>query len=530
MSLPSRFMRVVEILPGLYEEWDSDTIFDLSIKHQVDFACTSLPYGTCSLSMDNQSRRFEPRNKSGIFNSIEEGQPIPINLGVLLEDGTVDYTQVGIYYQYSAGWKTGDNGLTMKWDLVDIIGLLAERSYIVPASLPTTLEGWISDLVAQLGLAFVGHYIIDPNYASMAVTANKKEDVEGQTCGDILRYLCMSVGCFPRADAETGYLAVEPLWNQGNYITLDNMVNYPLMKANQDLALITFTLADGNNTIYNISGNNIASSNTVSVENPFIHTVEQAVTASKNIIAMYGGTSIEINGRGDMSAECGDVASIQLNESEATSGRLIQQEFFFSDGVMRDLPSMFIQADGSFLFEDRELITTSGTWKAPSGVNQIRVIVGGGGSGGTDGKKGTWNGNGANGVNGSGGQIWYGTININEGQEFNISIGAGGEKGQAGGITTFGDYSSANGHVYLPSYTDIKSGDTFGRTGVTAPLNGSSDGGKGGRGGKMGKKHIETITTVAGSVEVEIIDRQPKSGESGVKGASGFVLVYYNKS
>ena len=42
----------------------------------------------------------------------------------------------------------------------------------------------------------------------------------------------------PRADAETGYLTAEPMWNQGSKITLDNLIDYPTMKANADIAAL----------------------------------------------------------------------------------------------------------------------------------------------------------------------------------------------------------------------------------------------------------------------------------------------------
>src|SRR5699024_3016555 len=55
-SIPSRRMRVVEIVPGLYEEWGGDMLAAFSLKHQGDISCVSLPYGTCAIKIDNQSR------------------------------------------------------------------------------------------------------------------------------------------------------------------------------------------------------------------------------------------------------------------------------------------------------------------------------------------------------------------------------------------------------------------------------------------------------------------------------------------
>lgn len=532
-SIPYRRMRVIEIVPGVYEKWDGNMIASFSLKHQGDVSCVSLPYGTCTIKMDNQSRRFEPRKKNGVFQSIEERQGIDVSMACRLSDGTDEYKRLGIFYQHSGGWKTGDNGLTIQWDLVDIIGLIADREFIVPDTLPTTLEGWISALVAQLGVNFEGRYTVDPSYASKAVTVRESSDVEGQKCGDLLRYACMATGTWPRADAETGYLAVEPLWDQGNKITLDNLTSYPTMKANSDISSIIFTLNDGNSTKYVVSGNFTASSDTVSVENPFIKTQADALTAARLILAAYGGNKIEITGRGDPTSEIGDVDTVWLDESQATTARRIQQDFSLTDGVLQNVGSTLLQADGSYLFEESVVLTTDGTWTAPAGVSQLRLILVGKGENGQNGTDGTWDEAGVDGADGEGGLVWSSTVNINDQQEFQVSFGE---------HTIFGTYSSANGKRYEYGFTDIASGNVYGRTGVSSPMAGSGDGGSGGKGGEKGNKHTETVSADSGSsttrgniapgggtITIEIVDNYPGEGEPGVSGATGCVVVYWDK-
>lgn len=520
-SLPYRRMRLVEIVPGIYEQWDNNIIAEFSVKQQGNVACTALPYGTCTLKMDNLSRRFEPRAKDGLFQSIEERQGIDIAIGVRLSDGTDDYKRVGIYYQYSGGWRTGDNGLTMQWDLVDIIGLLASREFLPPSTLPTTLEGWISALVGQLGVNFANRYTVDANYSGAAVTASSVADVTGKSCGDILRWVCMAAGVWPRADAETGYLAAEPLWSEGNKLTLDNLTAYPILRANSDVAAIIFTLHDGNGTQYIVSGNSTASSETVSVDNPFIHTQAQALTAARMILSTYGGNQLETTGRGDPTREIGDVETVWLNESSATTARLIMQTLQFSGGVLQGCQSQLLQADGSFQFQGRDQITESGTWTAPAGKTQLRVILVGHGGNGTAGTDGSWDEAGAPGAPGLGGLVWAGTININDGQSFVVTIGEN---------TVFGAYSSANGKRYANGYTDVASGDSFSRTGVAAPLPGSGDGGAAGKAGAQGQRRQETKKNEDGSTTTRWrVSAYPGKGTPGKEGATGCVVVYWDK-
>ena len=554
-SLPSRRMRVVEIIPGVYEEWTEDIVAAFDCKQQGDVSCLSLPYGTCTLKMDNLSRRFEPRSKSGLFQSIEERQGVEAYIGVRLADGTVEYKRVGVFYQYSDGWKTGDNGLTMQWDLVDIIGLLADRAYLAPTVLPITLSGWISSLVAQLGTNFAGRYTVDADFADLAVTASSRAAVSGKKCGDILRWACMATGTWPRADAETGKLAVEPLWNQGSKLTLENLVNYPTMKANQSLASLIFHLSDG--TEYVVSGNSTSSEKTVTIENPFLHTQAQALTAARLILSCYGGNQLELTGRGDPASEIGDVDTVWLDESQATAARRIYQTFQFADGVLQGCQSKLLQADGSYLYDAFEIIRESGTWTAPPGVTHLRLVLGQGGQGGGYGGDGYVGGSGAfpgqgvtsgygdPGADGLGGKVWFDTVTINAGQTFNVSLGAGGAaattqgaEGSEGGETTFGVYSSANGQRYPNGYTDIANGQVFARTGVAVPESGTGDGGKGGDGGDPGQgywKEYQYHPSGAPDYVINtgykfVVTKQPGKGKKGKDGATGFVMVTWDRS
>jgi len=520
-SRPGRRMRLVEILPGIYEQWDGNMLAEFSVKQQGNVACTALPYGTCTLKMDNANRRFEPRKKNGLFQSIEDRQGIEIYIGVKTADGTIERCRLGTYYQYGDGWKTGDNNITMQWYLVDIIGLLADREFIPPSTLPTTLGGWLSALTGQLGVNFKDRWHADPNFTALPVTVRTAEDIRGKKCGDLVRWVCMATGTWPRADAATGDLTAEPLWSEGNKVTLDNLTAYPTMSANESIAAIIFTLNDGSDTQYIVSGNSTSSSSTVSVQNPFIKTQAQALAAAKNILATYGGNVLDLTGRGDPSSEIGDVDTVWLDESQATTARRIMQTFSISSGVLQGCQSQLLQADGSFLYQGREVITTPGTWKAPAGKKSLRVILVGKGGDGTRGQDGTWDAAGADGVDGLGGLVWAGTININDGQEFPVTFGED---------TTFGAYSSANGKRYENGYTDVASGDSFARTGVAKPRAGTGDGGAGGKGGEQGRRQKITWEDEGGfSHSYWKIYSYPGVGADGAMGASGCAVVYYNK-
>lgn len=541
-SLPGRRMRIVEIVPGIYEVWTGDELCEFDVKHQGDPSCLTLPYGTASIKMDNLDRRFDPRTKNGIFLMIEERQGIELYLGPSLPDGSVEYKPLGMFYQSAGGWMTGNNSMTMGWELVDIVGLLAHRMYLPQGDPPTTLKGWLKALTGQLGANFVHRVQVDPAYADLPVSAN----TDGLTCGDILRYVCMATGTWPRADQSTGYLAAEPLWSEGNRITLDNLNKYPTISANEDVAAIT---VNG----YTAQGNSPSCGDTVEISNPFLPAGKR-VEAVRSLLSFYGGNKIETIGRGDPSGEIGDVDTIWLAEGNATTARRVKQRLTISNGVLKNCSSSFVRGDGLFLFTNRVQILESGTWTVPEGVFQIRVVLVGHGNAGSSGSDGLWNNNinsfmgtydypqapnggwGVNGTDGAGGKIWEGVVDVNPGQVIQISTGSGARN------TTLWNYSSANGKQYPNGFTDIATGDVYGRTGGSGKP-GSGDGGRGGAGGTAGSWHTEGVWVYDNGhigiipnddspghwEQVVVIDRAPTNGRPGSNGGTGSAIIYWEK-
>lgn len=555
-SLPGRRMRVAEIVPGVYEVWTGSEIekSGLAVKMQGDPSCLTLPYGTATIKMDNQSRRFDPRTKDGVFLMLEERQGIEFYMGPKLPDGTTDYKPLGVFYQANGGWKTGDNAITMKWDLVDIIGLLAHRTYQGPR--PTTLKGWLEALAEQLGENFAHRVRVDPEYADLPVSGVPS----GLTCGDILRYVCMATGTWPRADQSTGYLTAEPMWSEGNRLTLDNLNKYPTIRANEDVAAIT---VNG----YTAEGTAPACGNTVEIANPFLpNDEEKEISVVRSLLTFYGGSKFETVGRGDPASEIGDVDVIWLAEGNAVTARRVRQELTISNGVLKNCTSAFVRGDGLFLFTNRVQFLESGTWTVPENVWKLRVVLVGHGGHGSPGSDGQWNnsrnqwmgshvyaqaangGWGQPGAPGAGGNVWQGVIDVNPGQVIHIVVQP------VRGDTTLWNYSSADGKNYPNGFTDIATGEVYGRTGGSNKP-GSGDGGDGGMGGDAGSWYNRGVWVYddghvappgsgnpfvpegvdpdydgPGHWEHEtVIEREPTKGTSGTAGATGCAIIYWEK-
>lgn len=536
-SLANRRVRLRQMLPGFHLIWSGDDIASLTVEHNTDPSCTSLPYGTARLSIDNSGKTFEPRNKEGFFRSIQARQIVEIYIGLLVGD-KYEYKSIGKFYQHSGGWSSSDNGLSIDWDLVDIVGLLSEKEYILPTTLPQTLAEWAESFVSKLGDNFTDRYIVDENYADIAVVPPAKKAVKGQSIGDLVRYACLASGTWPRADMETGYLTFEPLWDQGVKMTLHNMNQYPVMSENDDVGTVTITkpeIIDDDGTIieeeqYEYGGTNLAASKNISVESPFILSDEDVNNIFRQVITQCGGNAYDVTWRGDPCSECGDVVTLELDEQHGTSARLVEQSFDYSSGVLANCKARLIQPQGYWTYANGTMFTEDTTWTVPENVYLIYAIIVGGGKAGENGGAGDYQQDGLDGYDGRGGKIYADGMNVFPGQTIAVTIGSGSTSFyQEPEPSTFGMFSSDDGEVYNPSYTDIRSGSAFGRRGVKNPLPNTGDGGKGGKGGKQGKMHMGKKKDDYGFVEeIEVVDVAPGKGEKGSPGASGCVVVYWN--
>lgn len=557
-SRPYTYPRLTDLFFGLFEQWSGRDICSVDVLTESTFTGLSLPYSTCDLEAYNKGHRFDPYAPNSLFLSIEERQAIPIDWGIYLPDGSIEWVPGGWYYQQSGGWEIKD--LTVRWSLVDIIGMLVDRNYSPPDTLPTTLGGWIASIVACLGVNLAGRYIVDDEVKDLALTA-AVEDVTDLTCGEVLRFACMATAAWPHQDFATGFLRVSRRgYDTGANITGSNMPSWPKMQANEEIADITFKLDDNQEVTF--PGTNTASDKSLTVDNPFVHTTDDARRVVSNVMSQYGGRKFTVRSRGNPASETGDIDTVATAFGTTISARRYKHQLKLVDGVMRNLPSYLIQTDTDKSYDRTVILTGSGTWKAPTGVRELYVQLVGGGDGGDGGEGGAWlhedDYSPAPGKAGKGGRVLIVTLSINSGQSFTYSCGKGGKggaggahatwsnppnddqqpgkPGTAGTATTFGAYSSANGKSYPAGITDVETGKyyaadgTDGKAQVDNPKTASSgepNTGNAGSGGDSGANGYFTVTRYPGR-NVYKAESYPSDGARGGDGADGIILVQYN--
>ena len=104
--------------------------------------------------------------------------------------------------------------------------------------------------------------------------------------------------------------------------------------------------------------------------------------------------------------------------------------------------------------------------------------------------------------------------------------------------------------VVIPSFTDLASGNAYGRPGVKNPVSGTGDGGSGGEGGDAGVGYWQEEYWTQGDVDAGkhpgtdrfgnsivgqqkgwdfVVVKEPGPGKPGVDGADGVIVIYWDK-
>lgn len=524
-SWPHRRPRVLEIMLGAFELWTGADIYEMDIVHQTDFSNLTVAYDTASISVRNEGRRFYPRAKQSIFNSIEARQPVKLFYKISQPGGPEETVPAGVMYLQTNGWEQAATGRSFTLNFTSIVGLLAERTLKLPEVLPQTVQGWVELLLSTLGANFSGRYEIADGILELPLAASA-DDVNAKNCGMILRYICMAVGCWYGCSPTTGNLTIQAVTEtEGDYIPLSGQFSYPEESAADEYADVTFKLAD--DEIYTVGGGNTDAGQSLTIDNPFIRSEAAAKLAAVNILRFAGGSRFKLTGRGNPASELGDVDTFETIFAERVSARRYKQQFKFNNGVMLQAPSWFLQGSWAAEYGAREEINETSVWTAPEGVSRIRLILIGHGADGEDGEDGSWSANGDPGAGGAGGKVWVGSVNVTAGGNYAITIDD---------ESSFAGYSSANGVAYDSGWGDIYTGLTYaapgtnGKENCKTPQNGA-DGeagtGNGGQGGSGGRQGARAWDSDAGKWRYK---RSPADGGAGGKGASGCVIIYYDKA
>lgn len=274
---------------------------------------------------------------------------------------------------------------------------------------------------------------------------------------------------------------------------LESGVNYAVLSGSVHCVLTGKSYTHTARTVSLRADNASGADNIYTSANATLVSLANANRVAQRLMAYYGYAKTVSVGIVTETERPGDAVSFTDPFGDPQSGIIASMDINMS-GILRAdtlLTTNYTPGAWGNNYSTRTLVTTSGNITIPDGVTKIRAVLIGGGEGGqpgSDGEHGT-NGtatdNGSGGEGGEGGQpgnggkILIADIDVTPGQTIAAAIGAGGTPGQAGGATTFGGYTSADGTAVDVGYLDVMQNTRYGYPGRAGVKGGKGNGAEG---------------------------------------------------
>lgn len=274
---------------------------------------------------------------------------------------------------------------------------------------------------------------------------------------------------------------------------LESGVNYAVLSGSVHCVLTGKSYSHMTRTVSIRSDDAYSADNIYTSTDATLVSLANANRVAQRMMAYYGHAKTVSVGIVTETERPGDAVSFTDPFGDPQNGIIASMSINMSGVLKADtlLTTNYTPGQWGNNYSARTLVSESGSVTIPAGVTKLRAVLIGGGSGGetgADGERGT-NGTsedngtggegGAAGNPGSGGKILITDIDVTPGQVITATIGAGGLPGQAGGATTFGTYSSADGTAVDVGYFDVMQNARYGYPGQPGIKGGKGNGSDG---------------------------------------------------
>ena len=216
---PYRRVRITEIDFGIVEEYTDDNLFSVGLLEELSPTSQEVAANELTYEIDNQDKRFDILNPTGIYSFLQRKQKITTQIGVQTLPGVYEYVNMGIHYLTE--WKSNAGTFTATFVALDILDIL-EKSFWRKSDLANiTLENLA---IAVFADAEITDYDIDASLASITV----KNYMPIVTHRQALQMIAVASESVVYSDRD-GQIVIKPLsaTPSGKTISLDDVYESP---------------------------------------------------------------------------------------------------------------------------------------------------------------------------------------------------------------------------------------------------------------------------------------------------------------
>lgn len=235
-SLPHRRVHVTEMLFGIVESFDDNSIVSFDIIKEIPSKCDSLPVSQITLTFDNSNNRYDMINPTGAYRYLKFGMPLKIKVGIGDEPTNLETYDLGTFYFYQA--ETADDGMTAVFTCQDILTYL-DRSFFTGVGGNMAMANVIAEINQRIGSGFTWNNEITDTFKG-------PESGNTMSCRDLLQKAC-------EATRAVCYVGRDEVINVKRYGFSDSVCSYdfdkvvqaPQISSDQRITKVTCEYGDG---------------------------------------------------------------------------------------------------------------------------------------------------------------------------------------------------------------------------------------------------------------------------------------------
>ncbi|MBU3208683.1 hypothetical protein KPL28_03405 [Clostridium algidicarnis] len=118
-----RRVKITEVDFGIIKEYTDSNLIKLNVLQEINTTSSTLPSDELKFTVDNSNREFNVLNPTGFYAYLQQGQECFVDIGVMLEDETIEYIPIGKHYLKQ--WQSDEGTLTTTFTARDVIDRLS---------------------------------------------------------------------------------------------------------------------------------------------------------------------------------------------------------------------------------------------------------------------------------------------------------------------------------------------------------------------------------------------------------------------
>lgn len=333
MSRPFSRLRIAEVMFGVIETYDADTVADATLKYAVDPIAEALPTKECIVRLDNSNRRFNLINPEGIYSYLQQPQAFYVSIGVGDSLDTVEYVSMGEFFFATASAE--DSSLTAEITAYDWLYWLENSTYKNTETGTWSLRSALQAILTDAG---IDAEIIISNDAANTLLQRVADDM---THREAIRQAVQAACCTAYFDRDNR-LVVTDLGTGAavDVLDQDNLTEPPKVRMESAVNTVQLTTRDtARNTDLVFTAANVSRGELPQVKAVTNHMVtpERGQTVADWLLARcQGRLTYEVRGRGNPETEIGETVQIKDYFDVNRNAIVTKQQYKYDGGLSED--------------------------------------------------------------------------------------------------------------------------------------------------------------------------------------------------